>query len=793
LAQNQQEQELITQLSSQKRSLVIQAVVKLSRSGKSQKALEALAGFVKSQDRELSFFAYQAAVKIAGKIKVDLKKFLQDVPESNHSSEISRADLLSPEKEKIAEILHKIRNSDKPFTPDLLPAVAIFLTKFGDISDAPFLEKHLANEDSTLILPFIDAAEKLAPAVFNRALPHLLASREPLVRSRAIRALQRIDAEEAERHFSDLLASRNPEDRLAGIGIAFLFPFKRVKDYILSLLPEEKDLDVLRACQTFLASNPELEAALGILDSIDSVSAEQKSRLNVIFKTVCQAIIATGVLPPEESRPEFIVKTWKKQRLASFLNDIEIQLAFSDDEKKAAIIKWIEKNRSHPQVKELIERLGNNPQTEKVFFLLTGPKSADVSAEEAATELSPNGEETTAIKKMRSLTLESFKSQRHWLLQCAENGPEKLRKEALTTILRLHPDNKLIDLAKNAINDKSVIVKTAAFKILARVDPDYLKDKISDFLQEDDANIRLRAVQFALKFKEKEAIVILKNMLKSPEQRLRANAVACLGLCPFDKVYKILLSQLDEENHPVIAKHITSILLANPSRIALRGLDNITRTSNPAVAMVISQARNDLFDLVSKLPAEEQPEKLQKIATENQKPYSVENVRQISRKRQKEWKPGYKADKESIKARLLASENFNWPMVISGAVLLVFVAMLPVMFFSSRSTKDKTGSAPPKDWRAGERKKFSASKVPDKFKMNRACSVFAVVEKITSDTSMIINHEQQKIMVKFDEPALSNLKSGTELVITMVPFRVNSQGIIQAKGTSFAISKGQEQ
>ncbi|MEW6711341.1 MAG: HEAT repeat domain-containing protein [Candidatus Riflebacteria bacterium] len=809
MADLQQEKELIEQLASPKRSLVIQAIVKLSRAGRSKAALEALLPFLNSKDREISFFSFQSAGKIAEKSGINFSDFVKEQSLAQPSeSQLSRQELLNPGKDKIPVILAQIRNEPDKLPREVLPAVAIFLSRHGDLSDGQFLEKFLLQEDSTLALPFIEAAERIAPTVLTRSLPHLLASREPLLRSRSISALRRIDPEEAERHFSDLLASRNPEDRLAGIAIAFLFPFERVKGYILSLLPEEKDGDVLKACQTFLASNPELDSALGLLDSIDAVSPEQKSRLTVIFKTVCQAMVTTGILSAAEAAPEEIIKVWKKQRLESFLNDLEIQLSFSDDTRKAQIIDWIEKNRAHPRVKLLIERLGRNPQTEKIFYQLTRPSKAEVEPEVKKSEdpirqqsaigkvsdikaAETTGSDAEKIKKMRSLEIDDFSQNRAWLLSEAAEGLPAVKKEALSALLRLHPDNKLKELAKNASKEADEGVKIAAFQALERIDPEYLKENIGDFLQEDAANIRVRAVRFALKFKENEAIVILKNLLNNPDPRFRANAVACLGLCPFNLVFRILMAQLDKEDHPVIARHITSILLSNPSRTVLKGLDNVTRTSNPAVSMVISQARNDLFEIVSKLP-EDKEESLKPVPVDEEKPYSVENVRKIARDRQKTWKPGYKPDGQA-KAEGSFWENINWSMAISGGVVIVFLAMLPIMLLSDRSDIDTGKPLQGKDWRESERKKMAASSIPSKFRMNRPCSISVKIEKITSDTSMLVNHEDRQIMLRFETPEAKNLALGTELVVTMVPYRVNPRGIIQARGLNMAISKGQEQ
>jgi len=797
------ESELIAQLNSDKRSVRIQAIVKLTRAGQTDQALKALLPFIKSEDREISFFAGQAAGKIAQKAGLNLNDFMAGVPETvkHGESEFPGVEVfLSPPAEKVPELLNLIRQCPDKIPEETLPAVGVFLNRHGDITDATFIERQLLKDSSNLALPYMNAAEKVAPVILPRVLPGLLASREPLVRCRSVSALRRIDPEEAERHFSDLLASRNPEDRLAAIGIALLFPFERVKGYLLSMLPEEMDNDVLTACQTVLATNPEVDTALSILDSIDSVAAEHKNKLSIAFRAVCKAIGSAGILPPEQATPENLIKQWKQQRLQSFLNDLEIQLACADDSRKKAIIDWIQKNRQHPKVGDLIERLGNNPQTEDVYKILatgaakdkstTKPSESAKAAKPAqpveSSQLQPlDTDEKLAI--LKTVEIDSFAENRSWIIEEATKGDAGIRAQALNTLMRLRPDVKLKDLGRSALADDHNEVRIAGFKMLERVDPDFLKDKISALLLENDANLRVRAVRFGLKFEEKASIEALQNLLNSKEQSIRSNAINCLALCPFNLVFKTLMDQLDREEHPVIARQIANILLSNPSKQVLKALDNVTRTSNPAVSMVISQARNDLFEIVSQMPAPTEAEPAAREAGAAEKPYSVGNVREIARRNQN-WKPSYKA--ETGKAKATGKSELNWQMLISGSVILVFLGMLPIMMLSGRnSAEPEARKATELDYRVSERVKPVQSAIPVKFRMNRACSLSGTVEKVVSDSSLVMVHETSQMMVKFEKPEAKPFKQGDKITVTVVPYRVNPHGIILSRGQKIEAAK----
>jgi HEAT repeat protein len=829
-----EENELIAQLNSDKRSVKIQAIVKLTRAGKGELAIKALLPYLDSSDREISFFASQAAGKIAQRAKIDLASLTEEresasvaMPAEASVSPYTRETFLNASKEKVSALLDTIRTSPEKIPDESLPAVGVFLSRHGGIIDAGFLEKHLLKDNSNLALPFINAAESIAPNILPRVLPHLLASSEPLVRSRSVSALRKIDPEEAERHFSDLLTSRNPENRLAAIGIGFLFPFERVKGYILSMLPDERDQEVLTACQTVLASNPETDTALSILDCIDAVAADQKPMLTIIFRTICQAIAATGMLSTEQASPDAMIRLWKQQRLQSFLYDIEIQLAFADDQKKASIIAWIGKNRQHQKVQELIERLGKNPQTEEVFRQLTRKQIPDKAAAtvsvETGAEASPVARQklptaapeevpaintsaespseptsdqqaiarpadTDKLQKLRNMEIDDFAPNKSWIIKDAQSAEPVLRAEALNTLLRIHPGNKLVGLAKEAIDCESIEVRTASFKILERLDPDFLKDKISLLLQENDANLRVRAVRFGLKFKQSESIEALKRLLQSEEQSVRSNAVNCLAICPFNITFKLLMDQLDKEDHPVIARQITSILMSNPSKAVLKALDNITKTTNPAIAMVISQARNDLFDLVAQMPETTEPEPAAADeAPAADKPYSVSKVREIARK-SPNWKPGYKAAEGAGDKK--PKIPLNWQVLVSGSVLLIFLGLLPIMLLSDRGQNDAPRPKTAQEWRTGERGQPTKVSIPDKFRMNRPCSLSGTIEKIVSDESLVLVHDNQKIMVKFEFAASKEYSVGDKIDVTIIPYRINPHGIILSRGQEIAAAKG---
>ena len=87
MSDQNKEQELIEQLSSDKRSLRIQAVVKLTRVGNSQAALAALSALAAKGDREEAFFISQAIAKITQKLEKKLGSFNNTTPNTSEVTE----------------------------------------------------------------------------------------------------------------------------------------------------------------------------------------------------------------------------------------------------------------------------------------------------------------------------------------------------------------------------------------------------------------------------------------------------------------------------------------------------------------------------------------------------------------------------------------------------------------------------------------------------------------------------------------------------------------------------------
>ena len=897
MSEQSKEQELIELLSSDKRSLRIQAIVKLSRVGNSEVALDALSALVSKGDREESFFASQAIAKISQKLgsKKETKyyekseeKVIDNIQINTEDQQINSNDFLSVSKDKAPALLQLIRTKPNELPEEVLPSVGVFLGKYGDITDKEFIQKYLVSHQDNLTLPYISAAEKIDSKILIPVLPFLLASKESLVRSRAVMALRKIDQTEAERHFLHFLASTKAEDRLAALEISFLFPFDRVKSYIIALLSEEKDKDVFKACATVLASNPSLEIALRILDVLESAPAEQKKPITAIFNIVSAAIRSAKVLKEKDATPQALVATWKQQRLKKFLDDLEIQLCTSTGPKREAIINWIDKNKEIPDVAEFLEKLALNPQTEDVYQRLSGNNSLDgmilpsidslldnntsfkpakpikpenkasfqevqpipkvqqtpvqtntetiaetksestslpcveaenkpvyeaneysvnaeqqepstqtvsesdsyipplVEKQEMAKEKKEISEDKKQILYLKRLDMQQFYNEKHKITELAEdsNVLPAIRAEALNLLLKYSPSVRIKNLGLKALAENESRLQAVGFKILERVAPEILKTKLSELLLSSDTNIRVRAIRFGLKVDSKKSIEALEKLISSKDQNHRSYAISCLALCPFEAVYTILIKALKNEEYPLVAKQITAILLSNPDPTILTALDKIgSKITDPSLEMIISQARNELEEIINALPEAQRQSKLEAIdlsddsyKNEESKPYSVENVRKIATAK------SLKKEEKSQDFLSILANIINNPLNLALALLGILLVLGSIV---ALTTERKPAKVVNNKQVANERSfsRSKKSKIPTSFRMNRPCTIDGNVINIISDSSIVINHSGREIMVKFTGKEAKEIKKGDKVSVTCIPYRENPNGIILSNGT----------
>ncbi|HEY9072114.1 MAG TPA: hypothetical protein VIV61_17780 [Candidatus Ozemobacteraceae bacterium] len=808
------EKPLLERLASDKRTLVIQAIVQLAKTAVTNDALKALQQIADGTDRELSFFAAQAVSRIrarrgdSGPAEAAPSAASANVAESSDAA-ITRDRLLSPRTEEISCLLTRIRAAPESLPEELRPSAAAFLGRYGRPEDAPLLTAWLDNPQSGLIVPVIEAIETLAPHALTAHFPSLLASDHPIVRMRAITALRRIDPEEAEAHLFELLASRRVEERLAGASSAFLFPFPKVKEYLLAILTDEQDPEILHACETLLASNPEIDTALRLLDLIDTVPKPQAARLSAIFKTVCTSIAAAGLLEPREPAHECLIKMWRRERLRKFLADLEIQISVAPAGRREAIEEWLTKNLQTPEVAAFIEKLAQNPATEDIHRRLAAfLPGKPVVAPSRESDPPRNRPEPEKLRLLGQLDRNGWDQHAAWVREEARFGSSAVRAAALQAMASLSTEGEDLPLAESALQQDEPDVQLAAFKLLEARAPERILPRLSELLASSAPKLRGRAIRFALKRDEKAAIQGIDWMLRSQDRSLRAQAVSCLFLFPFERIASLLLRTLETEDHPAIARQLIVILLSNPSKEILEKLDHIQSNASAGVSMLIAQGRMDLFDILLKLgidvhqepgPEAAAPARQASIAGMKPapahstpvaavtappaaKPYSVAEVRQAIRNREAGVKPPLKSAPQVAAAPSKVSQI---PFTAIFAGVIIALAFLPILIMRgtpaapSSDEPRLSGRSRSQDERRAEEQVDRLTGIPNSFRMGRPCRLTGVVKSVIDKKTFVFDADGKAFRCS-SSGALPMLLEGEALTVEMLPYRNLPSGMIAA-------------
>lgn len=795
---NQSEyQELLSQLSSNKKSAVISAIVQLAKVANDEDTVYKLRKLAETADREVSFFATQAIIKIESRMHSQKN----ETPESQSIQfTLSVTKLIAPLKSEIDVIKNFIRNNRTSISEDLAPAVAVFLGKHGDKEDIPWLVEKLNSFKSNLVLPFIDALENLSSIDLVPHLPNLLASEYPLVRSRAIMALRKIDPDEALAHLSELLASRKVEEKLAGLGIAFFFPFEQVREMILSILQEETDPEVIRGCTTLLISNPDLETAYKLLSIIDTTEKNKSNSLVNVFKTLCSALAAAKVLPPDKANPDSIIANWKRERLSKFLNELEIQLPVASPSKRESIENWLIKNINIPEVLALVEKLAQNPNTEEIAKKILQEYSQQKRLAIFAKVQSVNTEEDQ-YNLIQALDENSFKSWKDLIIKFATSGSVRVRSAAINAIAKFEPSFENLSIAELAMKEDHPAIVYSAAKFLEKIDSQKLIPYIPKLLSSIDCRLRALGIKIARKYDENKALQSLKEMLFSSDRVTRANAVANMLLFPFEKVSDMLLKALEREDHSSIARQMLVVLLSNPSKELLDKLDRIHARSNYAVSLLIAQARMDLFDLIISLGLDENLTKIEtektKIekshkkkdeikqnldsanlsANETEKPYSIENVRNAIRNRQVE---NIKQAKAIEKKAFL--EEWYKHIVISFIIIMLALSPSIILDVIERGRRYAISASDIKQFKIDKENEFAIEPkfVQEQFTMNEVCKIKGKFKEISQEGLVKLAYATMTIWLE-NVSSVPCLIPNEEVEVEILPYHVYTNGDILAK------------
>ena len=202
--------------------------------------------------------------------------------------------------------------------------------------------------------------------------------------------------------------------------------------------------------------------------------------------------------------------------------------------------------------------------------------------------------------------------------------------------------------------------------------------------------------------------------------------------------------------------------------------------------MIISQTRNELEEILDALPESQKQSKLKPInlgaesPKEEDKPYSVENVRKLAYKKNISSKTANEAP--PIFSLAFLQSFFSNPLNTTFVILTIAVFLGAIVGLTS----DKKPIKVTNNKQIGNERNITkgrGSKIPTSFRMNKPCTLDGNVVNIISESSIVISHSGREIMVKFRGKEAQEIKKGDKVSVTCIPYRENPHGIILSNGT----------
>jgi hypothetical protein len=821
--ENAPEDVILEDLSSPRKSVQVSALFRAGGFAHDERVLARLEELKQDPDSEIAVFAELAIIRSRKKSEAAIDPDAA-APEA---ACLSAERLLHCRKKDAPALLEQIRKTADTIPEKQRLVVGIFLAKFGEKPDATMLHSWLEQAPGFLAIPLLEALGALDREKALQVLPAYLASDRPFIRSRAILLLRNLDADESLNHLAELLGSENIEERLSGLSTALLFPFETVAPILFVMLAGEKEQEVFKQAALLVLSNPEMESASRLFELQETLPDPQRQWITAMIRLLGKALATIGAVDPAFAEPQAFVPWLKQHCLEKHLREVQIRLLLADPEQMPEIENWLGKNANEPQVAAFLQTLRQDPATEELArrllpaedaraevpaFTSTAEKVGSAgdkpseTADAATSQL--EGQTPAALKTASPESLKTPESRKQvllglkgaipddclpWILEEARQGADDLKAAALAVLAQAPQGSGAVSIAEESLGQANPLVVCRAIRLLEKHAPEQLQKQALSLFQHPDALVWTRVLFSALKAAPDEVIRQLTRLLQSREPTQRVHAVKAMMLCPFEKTQSAIVAALSREDHPQIAKGLILLLLNNPSFEVFELLELLPPAKHTGVALVIAQAREQLFAILGQLGllpkssggtvhslptlagapnssvAKEfvrEPKSL-KILTEPgqaaEKAYSAQQVRQVVRQR----KMTQKLAAETAGGDSLLEQTWFWWLSAGVCACLTFAGILQV---SSRQDAFKLTP--------GVQESAPYISV-DGFRMNVLCRLKGRIDGLASDQTIRFSAENRRFRLKTvaSAPALF----GVDIVeAEIVPYRQISTGEILA-------------
>lgn len=574
------------------------------------------------------------------------------------------------------------------------------------------ITNYLHSDNLVLKLASLRTLVHLKPDLLLNDLPELLVSADPEIKALAIRALVKIDKEEALNHLQALLLSPTKTERLAGIQNCPFLPFETVKPLLLKYFAAETTPELLTKAGWIIEMNPDVEVPFALFEISERSPSNKAELIKKVLNESVKLLDKSGILGDKFSLYTQKLKNWVVKR--NSLRFVRQIIARLDGESVAPEIEQkIVVTIKQPIVREAFSEAINWPisnlvkqRIEKYLGINnTEIKVAQESKEQTQKEVTEvKSQDYSMLEMLATITPEKATTNIDKILLLLNH--KQSNAELKTAVFQCLTRCKLSgaeDIATSLIRSRDISVATAAVEYLGIVNPDYIIPYLGQCLNVSDIGMKSAALGILKNYDYNQAISSLRAMLYSSDNNQQYMALECISQFDFTLI-RDMLTEFLCLNHPEpLLEAGLCHFAANPSSDNIYSLYKIEQAHDGTIA---NQARllreacpepvEEIADSLDEIPQEVNNSNSEaKIDTNKQtkKPKESELKERLRIEKEKKLssRPAY-AYRSSVEVPENRSKQNQTTFLIAVIAFLAVVSSVYFIFFNKPVPQEKPKS-----------------------------------------------------------------------------------------------------
>ncbi len=580
------------------------------------------------------------------------------------------------------------------------------------------ITNYLHSDNLVLKLASLRTLVHLKPDLLLNDLPQLLFSEDPEIKALAIRALVKIDKEEALKHLQALLLSPTKTERLAGIQNCPFLPFETVKPLLLKYFAAETNQELLVKAGWIIEMNPDVEVPFALFEIVERSPANKAELVKKVLNESVKLLNKSGILGDKFSLYTQKLQNWVVKRNA--LRFVRQIIAKLDGESIAPEIEQkIVVTIKQPIVREAFSEAINWPisglvkQRIKEYLGInnTEIKSSQETKEHIKKEKQEKADNTivkyqdfSLLEMLETITPEEVKEKFDEILLLLTN--QQSNSELKVAVFQCLTRCKLRgaeDIAISLISSHDISVATAAVEYLGIVNPDCIIPYLGQCLKIPDIGMKSAALGILKNSDYNQAISSLRAMLYSSENNQQKMALECISQFDFVLVRDILTDFLCLNYPEPLLEAGLCHFAANPSSDNIYYLYKIERSHTGIIAEQARSLREACPEPVEKIA--ETLDEITKIKnnsnvkakSQNNKPTKKTNEAElkerlrIEKEKKHSNRPAY-AYRSSVEVQENTPNQNKIIIAVSVIALLIIISSVYSFFFNKKVPQEKPKS-----------------------------------------------------------------------------------------------------